>query len=362
MIGKVSAGVRHLEPLRQLLFNRRDLFLQHNFRSRRQHFYETYWREVCSVGGWECEQVGSACFRVRAGDRVTYALGYYVQLDSPAILSIAEDKVLSRKLLMEIGAPVPKQLSYSVTDYAAAVEFMHKLEGAVVVKPAFGGGGKGVVTDIKDKATLIRATAKASAINASVIVEEQVSGDNYRLLYLRGELIDCVRRDFPTVVGNGRDRINKLLETENQQRLEAEQFTALSPILMDASIKNFFRSRGMKPDMVPAEGSHVEVKAVVNQNSARDNHRVTQSVNKYYENLGHDIYKLTDISLLGIDVITPDISQPATVCGGAINEINGTPAFHHHELVAQQDRLSHVGPQVMASILESAPVVIRKAG
>ena len=73
-----------------------------------------------------------------------------------------------------------------------------------VVKPARRtAAGAGITTGVRTLPRLISALARAGAHCGEVIVEEEVGGDNLRLLYLDGELIDSVRRLPPVVRGDG---------------------------------------------------------------------------------------------------------------------------------------------------------------
>lgn len=353
MLSKFGAALRHLEPVRQVLFKRPELYVRKRFRGRREQFYDWFWHDVCRAGGWECESIGSGCYRIRNQDSFTYTAGYYAQIDSPAVLSVAGDKVVSRKLLEEINVPVPRQLPFELSAINRAHDFLVEVGGRVVVKPVDGGGGAGVTTDIVDRRGLGSAAVKAASVSSSILVEEQVEGANYRLLYLDGVLIDAIRRDSPSIVGDGTSNVSRLIRLENEARLEQDAFTALSPLLDDASVRNYFKENGLSTRYVPAAGEQLPVKSSINQNAARDNHRVTDIVHPYYHDLGRLILGQIDIKLLGIDVITRSIEEPLDTSGGSVNEINGTPAFHHHELVSGQVELSPVGPRVLEFIFEA---------
>jgi cyanophycin synthetase len=361
ILTKIGAGLRHLNPLKDVLLHRRDLELRKRFRDARRPYYRNFWHQVCEREGWQCEDLGQSCQRIRDGGRSAYTYGYYVQLDSPALLSIAADKILSRMLLEEIGVPVPRQLPFELSRLSAARNFMRSLGTPVVVKPADGGGGNGVTTDIVDSRGLGRAAIRAASVNANILVEEQIQGDNYRLLYLDGELIDAIRRDRPSVVGDGKHSVSKLIDRENMARLDEASVSALSPLLWDSSVANYLKKLGLTARHVPPQGEVFRVKTSINQNAARDNHRVTDQVHPYYHDLGRRITKHVNIRLLGVDLITPSIEHSPEEAGGAINELNGTPAFHHHELVTGQRELSFVGPAVIRLILAGCEVTTRIA-
>lgn len=353
MQSKIGAALRHLEPLRQILFNRSELYLKSQFRELRWRFYAAFWKAVCSERGWDCEPLGRQCIRIHGLGKTTYVIGSYVQLDSAAVLSVASNKSLARQLLMEIDVPLPKHLDFDLSGLDSAQAFMQTCERAIVVKPCEGGGGAGVTTDVTSVSSLRRAVVKASTICSRIVAEEQVEGYDYRLLYLDGELVDVVQRRSPTVVGDGRHNIPKLIALENQRRLTDDKITALSALTHDANVAQFLRQQGHSPKYVPAADSVVPVKTPINQNSTRDNLRVGQDVHPFYQKLGHKIRSHINIKLLGVDVIAPTLAEAPNDCGGAVNEINGTPAFHHHELIAGQCGVSHVGPQVMEFVLGS---------
>lgn len=353
LLFKIGAGLRHLEPVRDVLFGRSRLYMRHQFRQRRIEFYEQFWPKVCENEGWEYENLGDQCFRIHDRNRFTYAVGAYLQIDSPAVLSIAGNKVLSRRLLEEMGAPVPAQVAFDLSRLAVAEQFLEEVGGNIVIKPAEGGGGAGVTTDVSKPAAIRKAAFKAATVYSSVVAEQQVQGANYRLLYLNGELIDAVRRDSPTVVGDGNSRISKLIDHENENRLTQESITALSPLSRDASVKFYLAQSGVSLQHVPAAGELFRVKTATNQNSARDNHRVIDRVHPYYRELGTMVAGRLGMQLLGLDVITESIEEPLPSSRGIVNEINGTPGFHHHELVYGQSGISHVAPRVLESILRS---------
>ena len=353
LLFNIGAAFRHLEPVRQLIFNRSALFVRKRFRDQRVEFYDKFWHDVCVVGGWDYDDLGSGCYRIRSRDRVTYVIGPYVQLDSPAVLNIAGNKVLSRRLLEEIEVPVPRQLSFDLSEISQAQSFLIEVGGRVVVKPSEGGGGAGVTTDISDKYNLGKAALKASTVYSRVIVEEQIPGADYRLLYLDGALVDAIRRDRPSVIGDGKNTVSKLIKLENECRLKPGNYTALSPLVDDPSVRNYLTRKGLSIRHVPAPNEVFQVKTAINQNGARDSHRVTDIVHPYYRELGRRIANQVDIKLMGIDVITQSIEEPLDRCGGVVNEINGTPGFHHHELVSGESGISSIGPLVLEYILDN---------
>ena len=91
-----------------------------------------------------------------------------------------------------------------------------------IVKPADSTAGEhGVTTNVTTRIALIKLVAQARVCSCKFVLEEQIAGSVYRLLSVDGELIDCVLRVPPTLVGDGISTIRKLAKAENDKRRKA---------------------------------------------------------------------------------------------------------------------------------------------
>jgi ABC-type polysaccharide/polyol phosphate transport system ATPase subunit len=126
-------------------------------------------------------------------------------IDDPVTLAVALNKTLVNRLLADAGLPVPRGVAFTLRELGQAVAFLEAAPGPCVVKPASGtGGGEGVTTGIRTRRQLAWAATLAAQSSSEMLLEEQVDGHNYRLLYLDGELLDAVQRRPPSVTGDGR--------------------------------------------------------------------------------------------------------------------------------------------------------------
>jgi len=320
--------------LGQLLNVRRRL-TRKRFRELRTTFYADYWRRVAANMQASFDDLGSGFFRLSRNAQHTYVSGYFVQIDDFVTLKIAGNKSLSQKLLHEAGLPVPANLEYTSETLDAAVGFLQQLGGPAVVKPASGAGGSGISTGITDESMLRSATKSAAAGGSSrFLIEKQIAGDNFRLLYINGELVDVIQRDRPAVTGDGKTSIKGLIKSENARRLNGAPIISLSFLSNDNDVLSFLAKSGLRPDSVPGNGERVVVKDASNQNNARENHRITVPIHPSFNDLGRRVCKVLDIRLLGIDIMATTLETSLEESGGAINEVNTTPAFHHHELIS----------------------------
>lgn len=330
------------------------LRLRMRFRELQRQFYVELWQTAARNLGAEFIREDAEYFRLRRDGLTTFVNLSRVMLDDHVTLNIMGNKALTYKLLAEKGCPVPRYCTYSPAGISAAAAFMAKLGGPVVVKPAAGtGGGRGVTTGISGEKELLRATRIAARYGERILVEEQLAGASYRLLYLDGRFIDAVRRDPPTIIGDGRHTIRRLIGAENEWRLTQRPFTSMNPLLIDRDCRLRLHAQGLHPHSRPAKGLTIRVKHAANENSSRDNHSVRDKVNPEMIESGSRLVASLGVKLAGVDVICEDISLPPSQSGGRINEINTTPALHHHYLLAEPDKVVPVAEILLKHMFEN---------
>jgi len=331
--------------------HRRGSHLQRRFEPIRDRFYRRMWSESARAAGATIEDLGDGLFRIMQGNVWTFVKRSEVTLDSQLMLEIAGDKPLCHRLLRELGVPTPEYLEFRLDSLDAATAWLEQRPGPIVVKPAAAGSaGDGVTTGVTTARGLRRAAWRAATQSARLMAERQVEGDSYRLTYVGGTLLDAIRRNRPRVVGDGRATIRQLVDAENQRRLHGE-VVSLHPLEVDLEMKNFLRSQGRRLSDVPTVGEIVVLKRVANQNRADENESVRDRVHPEIVRLGATIAAHLRLEVVGLDVLTTDISLPLSATGGVVNEINTTPGLHHHYLISDRSRIVPIADAILAYVL-----------
>jgi len=311
-------------------------------------YYRKYWDRVAIDYGADIEDVGHNILRISKSGRHTFVRGYEVMLDNHLSLNMMGNKPLTHQLLKQGNYPVPRHLNFTLKTIEGAYDFQNEIGKLVVVKPAGGGSGRGGTTKISDARQLKKAARSAVIFHSELLIEEQVEGASYRLLYLGGRLIDIVRRDAPRITGDGVSSVRTLIEKENVRRLESADVYALSPIVIDIGCKAKLREQSLGLNDTLDAGQVVIVKNVINQNTVLENHVIAESeVHPSTIAMGSDIAGDFGLELIGLDVISEDISMPLSQNGGVINEVNTTPGLHHHDLVANKESRAEVAAQIL---------------
>ena len=200
------------------------------------------------------------------------------------------------------------------------------------MKPADGtAGGAGVVTGIRRRSQLALAAADAAAgFGPELLIEEQVAGANYRLLYMDGELLDAVVRRPPTVVGDGRTTIRGLVAAANAARLTTGAPASSSCSLSTWTCETRWPNRGCRCAACRRPAGPSCSRTVVNQNFGAENATATDRLCEAVVEAGARATRAAGARLAGVDLITPDPTVPLERAAGVILEVNVAPGFHYH--------------------------------
>ena len=332
------------------------------FKALRHEFYEGLWHGAAESVGAQATSRPGGLTQISRGGLATFVDQSDLMLDSAVATRVLGNKALTYELVAAKGLRTPRRFEYDLSTLEEATGFLQEIDGPVVVKPADGtAGGYGVTTGIKTKAELRSASWHASEFhsrNRSLLLEEQLDGSSYRLLYLDGEFVDAVRRDSPIATGDGKSTIRQLVQAENRRRRVERPLSALSPLIIDQESLNSLAVQELSPSSVPAAGENVRVKLAVNQNGAAQNHVVRDKVNEKTIDVCSRIVRQLGVRFAGIDLTSHDISAPIDDGETVFNEINTSPGIHHHYLVANPESGADVAPFLLERIFATRSGVI----
>ncbi|MBI5470764.1 MAG: hypothetical protein HY961_00320 [Ignavibacteriae bacterium] len=318
----------------------------------RSEFYERLWRTAAEQIGATFKAFGDGYFEIRLRGRRTLIWQGLVQVDDPVTLKLAGNKPMVHKLLAEKGIRVPRHAVFTVDALAAAKQFLYASGGACVVKPAADtGAGDGVTTHVRTESELHRAIAFASIFSSTLMIEEQIRGDSYRLLYFDGTLLHALHRKPPHVVGDGKSTVRQLIAAENNKRQHNAGSAAVTRLHLDPDCTATLRASGLSVHSVLPRGQEIAVKTVVNENSKEDNLTVTSLIEEQLIREGALAAETLGIRLAAVDVITSNPSLSLAEANGAVIEVNTTPGLHHHYNVANPELRDCIAAPILRTLL-----------
>jgi D-alanine-D-alanine ligase-like ATP-grasp enzyme len=313
--------------------------------------YPVLWRRAAAQVGADVRDLGSDFLAIARGERRTVVWNHWVPLDSAVTLRLALDKGIVTGMLRDAGLPITDQLEYRLRRPQPAIEFVRRAGGDCVVKPAEASGGSGATCGVRTVGELARASLRAARLEPRLLIERQVPGDVYRLLYLDGRLLDVVRRTAPRVTGDGTSTVGELIQRQNRETSAAGGRPGASLLRIDLDCVLTLAHAGLTLGSVPKSGTVVPVKAAVSQNAPGDNHTVREPLHPELAGQAERAVELTGLRLAGVDLITTDPRIPLRESGGAIVEVNGTPGLIYHYRVSEPEAATDVAVPILRTLL-----------
>jgi len=281
--------------------------------------------------------------------------------DSKEAKDIQRDKYLTNLMIQRLGLPIPK---WQVLDNISQIEEVwSSYEKPVVIKPTGLTGGHGVVVgiDTLDKAKEAFKFAKEATQDRvreewqqKIMIQEQISGEDYRLLVINGHLEIATKRIPAFIVGDGKHTIEELIDiTNTDPRRDVTNPThTLKPIKIDEPLKSYIKDQKLTLTSIPKKEQKVNVRKVASMSQGGITEdftdRVGPEIKAIVESIASSIHAFT----LGVDVMCKDLSKPLTKENGAILEVNTMPEAYLNTYPVIGDSREYVFERYIKALLE----------
>ncbi|RPK24472.1 hypothetical protein [Paenibacillus xylanexedens] len=248
---------------------------------------------------------------------------------------LAKNKQACNMLLHEQGMPVPSFIVIPEMG-SEAVAFLNKY-GSIVVKPLDASSSMGVTLDVRTADELEAAIRLASVHGSSIMLQQYVTGIDYRVLIINGEVV-AVNQYRPVYVeGDGTSTVRALIEQLNQDRIEMTnigEYEAFPQVDAETErVLKVLHAQGTTLDEVPAAGREIELYDLCNSAAGK--------ISEFYKDCTEIIHpenaqmiiqaaKTLQIDVAGVDVRCCDIRIPISRDQGGILEVNALPDLTHH--------------------------------
>lgn len=246
-------------------------------------------------------------------------------LSGSTAASVAKHKEATRILLMRAGCPVPEGRTFAGGDERGALDFAARIGYPVVLKPAEGSMGVGVVADIGSTDELQTALAMLGRTihgEDDFIVEKHIRGADYRIMVMGDEVVAAVKRRPASVVGDGVQTVGQLMMEKNVERQRNPHLGQLRIPWNEATAHELAKS-GYAFDDVPAFGVRLNLSSTSNLTQGGDSLDVLDELHpSITEKAVRATRAVPGMEYCGVDFLLEDHTQPLEEQGGAICELN----------------------------------------
>lgn len=300
---------------------------------------------------------------MQLGDSSIYQIGYgkMKRLIEASIgnrtkcigVDISCDKLLTKQLLKNQNIPVAE--GAKVFNILSLLQEAEKIGYPVVLKPQCGNKGRGVILNITNQKQLVEGYANLQKNFKDIIVEKYSEGNDYRVCIVNYKVEAVALRMAPFVIGNGTDKLKRLIKLLNEDPLRGEDHEkALTKVKVDSELILCLEKRNLDLDYVPEEGEKVLLRENANLSTGGMAIDCTDEICEENIECCINAAKTLGLDICGIDICTKDISVPLKENGGFIMEVNAAPGIRMHHY-PWKGKKRNVGKAILEMLYDNKP-------
>ena len=245
--------------------------------------------------------------------------------DSYITALIMENKLVTKDILRENNIRVPKGKDYDNIDEAKK-DFRLFKDEKIVIKPKSTNFGLGISIfpgeysrEDYDKAVEI-----AFREDSSILIEEFMTGKEYRFLVIGEEVVGILHREPANVIGNGESTIEELVFEKNKDPLRGKGYkTPLEKIKLGEIEEMFLKNQGLSFKSIPKNGEKIYLRENSNISTGGDSIDFTDKIHPSYKEVALKSAK-------AVKALIDNIEEEAKEKNHGIIELNFNPAIHIH--------------------------------
>ena len=258
-------------------------------------------------------------------------------------VEIAQDKDDTKRVLENIGLPVPK--GDVVRTVEGAIEVAGEIGYPVILKPLAANHGRGISGRIGDEAQLRAAWEFSSSFGRSIVVEQFAEGRDHRVLVINGKVVAAAERVPAHVIGDGKRKVRELIEVGNRDTRRGVGHTKiLTKLPSDRATVEYLAKSGRTLDTVPPAGEFVALRQTANLSTGGTSIDRTDEMHPDNITACEMAAGVVGLDIAGIDILTPDISIPFRENNSVIIEVNAGPGIRMHTHPAEGEPRNVAAP------------------
>ena len=264
-------------------------------------------------------------------------------LTSAIGVEIAQDKDDTKRVLENIGLPVPKGDVVRTVD--GAVEVAEQIGYPVILKPIAANHGRGISGRIADEAQLRQAWEHSSSYGSRIVVEQFAEGRDHRVLVVNGKVVAAAERVPAHVVGDGKRTVRELIDIGNRDLRRGVGHTKiLTKLPADRATVEYLAKSDRTLDAVPEKGDFVALRQTANLSTGGTSIDRTDEMHPDNITACEMAAGVVGLDIAGIDILTPDISVPFRENNSVIIEVNAGPGIRMHTHPAEGEPRNVAAP------------------
>ncbi|MGP9553106.1 MULTISPECIES: hypothetical protein [unclassified Halomonas] len=278
--------------------------------------------EAAKKDGAQIEWLTYSIFIATKGD---VSIPFYEAraLDTHNAFTLSSRKDLARTLMLKENVPMP--LGRRCKTIQEVVDFWNLLKAPVVIKPVSGVKGRGVTVGADSVSEIEVACDRALISKRSVMVEEMVTGTEFRVMVLGQKAIAALYKDPANIVGDGVSTISKLIKQKNAERLKNPNLSKYLIVAGKYVVSNL-KKQSLNLDSVIQENKKIYLRKEANLSTGGDSiDAFDQLPSSVFDVCVRAVTAIPGLELGGVDIF---YDQSTGRC--SVIEVNCNPGCGGH--------------------------------
>ncbi len=222
--------------------------------------------------------------------------------NTPLAIEVTNRKEITSRILRGQGFPAPENVVFSNEDVGRAWSWAQPIL-PVVIKPYNDAKGKNVFVKITDYDEFVHCFHKVGENHKEVLIEEYISGKEYRFTYVKNEIVGVAHRIPANVTGDGISTITELVEKKNKEREQRKNPIHIK-IKLDEEIERVLSKSNYTFDTIPEDGEVVHLRSNSNVSTGGDAIDVTDDISsEIKETVRKAVRAIPGARVCGVDVL-----------------------------------------------------------
>jgi D-alanine-D-alanine ligase-like ATP-grasp enzyme len=275
---------------------------------------------------------------------------------NPATSQICRDKAFTKMALEKTGIRVPKGEHFFIKqefieyrpqgkEYEDAIKYANSTGYPLFLKPNNGSHGVGCSV-VYGEVELREKLNELAERNLIVMLEEIVSGHEYRFIVVDGTVQLAYRREMPCIEGNGVSSIKELVEDFNCNRVSDPR--AKVEIDSPFFIKTL-KDKCLSINSVLRSGKKLRISLNANLRSGGDIAEVIHELPSKVHEWASQVSNALDVRVCGIDLFTKDLEDIEKFVAV---EVNDRVSFHSLWFAGYKEEVLSIWGNILRSFFQ----------
>lgn len=244
---------------------------------------------------------------------------------SAAMRDISRNKEIAYSFVEKRGVSTPFTLYLPSGKELkrAEIKTLFSKHSTLIVKPSNASLARGLTLNIHTENELLQAIAKARKTSSSVLIQEQVEGEEIRFALINGRVVAALLRRTPRVVGDGKTTIEELIRQENHERAQSPFGLFTYPQLSEENIDSAL----LENQTIPKKGEIVELSRATMIRNGSSMYHIHDEIDPSYIQKIEDLGAHLGTKFAAVDVFVKDYRKPLKKHNYCFIEFNTSPVL-----------------------------------